>query len=68
MIYGVSYIFIIPPLIILLVALYFFVSKFARKDYKGASVSLLRFVVYGGLILFVLFLLWSAAYYAGGGH
>lgn len=68
MLYGISYIFIIPPIIFLVIALSFFYSKIVKGNYKQAFVGLLRVLVYGGLILFVMFVLWTALYFSGKGH
>ncbi len=68
MLYGISYIFIIPPLIVLAIALTLFISESIKGNYKVAFASLLRGLIYGGLILFVMLFLWSALYFSGKGH
>jgi fumarate reductase subunit D len=68
MIYGVNYIFIIPPILVLLIALSFAMYRLSQNNYRGAVKGFIRTIVYGGLIVFGLFVLFTALYYAGGGH
>lgn len=68
MIEGVDIIYIIPPIVLAIVALLVGLRRLSEHGPMGALTSSLRVIVYGGCILFVLFLLWVGMYYAGGGH
>jgi hypothetical protein len=68
MINGVHLFFIIPPVALVITALGFGLQRFSTRGAKAALVSVVRVMVYGGFILFVLFLIWFGLYYAGGGH
>jgi hypothetical protein len=68
MINGVHLIFIIPPVVLVIVALVLGMRRFSARGAKGAATSIIRVIVYGAFILFVLFFIWAGLYYAGGGH
>jgi hypothetical protein len=68
MINGVDIIFIIPPVVLAIIAVVFGLWQFSRHGAQGALKSVARVILYGGFILFVLFLIWVGLYYAGGGH
>ena len=68
MIYGVDLFFIIPLVVLVVVAVLAGLGGGAERGTKGALTSFVRVVVYGGALLFVLFMIWVGMYYAGGGH
>jgi hypothetical protein len=65
---GVNIIFVLPPVLLVLTAIAVGGWRFSTRGPKAAGVSFVRIIVYGGFILFVLFLVWASLYYAGGGH
>jgi hypothetical protein len=65
---GVHIIFILPPILLVLLAIVFAVSRFSTHGPKRALVSVVRVLVYGGFGLFVLFCAWMVFYYSTGGH
>ena len=65
---GVDPIFIIPPALLVVVALAAGLRKLSTGGYKSAALAVFRVLFYGGFILFLLFIAWIALYYAGGGH
>jgi hypothetical protein len=68
MINGVHLIYIIPPVLLIIIAVVLGLRQFSKNGATGALESVVRVIVYGGFILFVLFFIWVALYYAGGGH
>jgi hypothetical protein len=68
MINGVSLYFIIPLVVLVLAAVLAGLGGRAERGTQGALTSFVRVIVYGGALLFVLFLIWAGMYYAGGGH
>ncbi len=68
MIDGVDIIFIIPPVVLVIVAVVAGLWRLSKHGTKSALTSVVRVIVYGSLILFVLFIVWVGMYYAGGGH
>lgn len=65
---GIHPIFIIPPILLILLALVSGIRRARRGDAKDSVSSVIRILVYGGLVLFLLFIGWVFLYYAGGGH
>jgi hypothetical protein len=65
---GVHPIFIIPPLVLLVAAILVGLSRFSKEGAGSAFTSVVRIIVYGAFVLFVLFFIWAGLYYAGGGH
>lgn len=65
---GVDNIFIVPPLIVLALAIFYGIFQFAKTGPKKAAISFARVIFYGGLVLIALFIAFSALYFAGGGH
>ncbi len=65
---GIHPIFIIPPVILLLVAIVIGFWRFSKHGAKRSLISIVRVIVYGGFALFILFVIWVGMYYAGGGH
>ena len=65
---GVHIIFIAPPLFLLLLAIVVGTHRFSRRGAKAAITSVVRILVYGSFILFILFITLIGVYYAGGGH
>jgi hypothetical protein len=68
MIDGVDIIFIAPPLLLLLLAIVVGTHRFSKRGSKAAIMSVVRILGYGSLTLFILFIIWTVLYYAGGGH
>ena len=68
MIGGVDLFYIVPVVTLVVVALLVGLGKSSSGDSKGAALSVFRVLLYGGFVLFLLFLAWAALYYAGGGH
>jgi hypothetical protein len=68
MINGVDLFFIIPPVILVIVAVVVGLWRLSRHGAKRALMSVVRVIVYGSFILFGLLILFTAMYYAGGGH
>jgi cytochrome c oxidase assembly factor CtaG len=67
-VFGISIIFIAPPLILLLLAIVVGAWRFSKRGAKAAATSVVRIIVYGSFVLFVLFMAVLAMYYSGGGH
>jgi hypothetical protein len=65
---GVDTFFLIPPLLLVLIALIVGIQRYRSGGAKKSFVSVVRVLVYGGLVLFLLFVGWTFLYYAGGGH
>jgi hypothetical protein len=65
---GVNIIFIAPPLILITLALTVGTWRLSTHGTKAALVSVVRILVYGALLLFILFFVWVGLYYAGSGH
>jgi len=65
---GVDIIYIIPPVILAVVALLIAAWQFKKHGIKRAILSLIAVLLAGGLFLFVLFVIWIVIYYAEGGH
>jgi len=65
---GVHIVFIAPPLFLILLAIAVGVWRFSTCGTKVGVVSVVRILVYGGFLLFILFFVWIGIYYAGGGH
>lgn len=68
MISGLHIIFIVPPLFLVLLAFTVGAWRLSTRGTKAAVVSVVRILVYGGFMLFILFFVWIGIYYAGGGH
>ena len=68
MIDGIFIGFFVPPVIVILVAMYFVVTRLFRGDVPGAIAGFVKTIVYGAFGCLVLFILWVITYYAGGGH
>ena len=65
---GVHIIFILPPILLVLLAVAVGVWRFSTGGLKRGLVSTARILVYGGFALFVLFCGLIVFYYATGGH
>lgn len=65
---GVDIIFTAPPLLLLLMAIAVGAWQFSKRGTKAAVISVVRIIVYGSFVLFILFAAILAMYYAGGGH
>jgi hypothetical protein len=65
---GVHIVFITPPLFLILLAIAVSAWRFSTRGTKAAVVSVVRILVYGGFLLFILFFVLIGIYYAGGGH
>ena len=68
MINGVDIIFILSPIALLVAAVVASLWVLSKRGMKNALESVVRVIIYGGLPLFVLFIIWAGMYYAGGGH
>jgi cytochrome c oxidase assembly factor CtaG len=67
-VFGINIIFIAPPLILLLLAIVVGAWRFSKRGAKAATTSVVRIIVYGSFVLFILFMAVLAMYYSGGGH
>ena len=65
---GVHIIFILPPILLVLLAIAVGVWRFSTGGRKRALVAVIRILVYGGFAVFVLFCALIVFYYATGGH
>ncbi len=65
---GVALIFVFPAVILLLLASAVGVWRLLTRGTKSAATAVVRIVVYGGFILFILFFVVIGVYYANGGH
>jgi len=68
MIGGVDIIFILPPAALVVAAVFVGLWVQKRRGVKSALMSFIGVICGGGLILLLLFMLWVAIYFAGGGH
>ncbi len=68
MIGGVDIIFILPPVALVVAAILVGLWVRKRRGVKIALISGAGVICCGGVILFLLFILWVYIYYAGGGH
>jgi hypothetical protein len=65
---GVDIIFFIPPFLLLVAAALVGLWQFSKHGAKRALIASGGVLVLGGFLVFALFVIWIAIYYAGGGH
>lgn len=65
---GIDIIFTAPPLLLLFLAIAVGACKFSKHGTKDAVTAVVRIIVYGSLVLLILFTAILAMYYEGGGH
>ena len=60
--------FVIPIVGVLLVGLFFVGRQIGKGNYKEAAFNGVRTIVYGSVVLLVLFVVYAWLFYSGGGH
>ena len=65
---GINIIFTAPLLLLLLLAIAVGAWQFSKHGTKAAVTAVVRIIVYGSLVLLILFTAILAMYYEGGGH
>ena len=68
MINGVDWIFIIPPLALVLLVAVIVAWRLPKHGAKGAIVPAVVALLCGGVILFLCYVVLIAIYFANGGH